>query len=258
VTNVPPEPDTQRAGWPGLVDEAKRLVDRARPVGVEMRLLGSIGIRLHCQDAADELDARSRAPKDIDFVVGKLHRRDLRHLFEAEGYEVDRGVLVTMEGRRYIFRDVERDIEIDVFVEELDFNHTIDVSKRLDIHRYVLSVEDLVLSKLQIVELTDNDVCDLQAILATHVVGEGPTDPEVVDLDYVTGLLADDWGFWRTATANLETVRDRARLNHVAERAGVLLAAVRSRPKTLKWRLRSRVGERRQWWQDVDLPRSAY
>jgi hypothetical protein len=31
-----------------------------------------------------------------------------------------------------------------------------------------------------------------------------------------------------------------------------LLEAIEAAPKSLKWRARARVGERVQWWQDVD------
>jgi hypothetical protein len=123
-----------------------------------------------------------------------------------------------------------------------------------------LSIEDLVLSKLQIVELTPGDLEDLTTMVTVHGLSGEPgerDDPEVIDVDYLTGILGDDWGFWRTALGNLEKLNE-----HVGAEARTkvqkLIDLVNDSPKTIRWKLRARIGERVQWWQDVDIPRDTY
>jgi hypothetical protein len=79
--------------------------------------------------------------------------------------------------------------------------------------------------------------------------------------------MARDWGFHHTATANLARVQGAAAVEprfgagaaaRIDERAGLLLAAIDAEPKTRGWRLRDRIGERKQWWQDVDEKEATY
>jgi hypothetical protein len=165
-------------------------------------------------------------------------------------------MLVAMEGTRYLFRDETRGIDVDVWVDVLDLCHRLDVSARLG-SGPTLSIEDLLLSKLQIVDLTPNDILDLGTMLSTHDLGRSAVDPEVIDIDYVCSILGDDWGFWKTATVNLAAVTDdlppRGKDNAVE-----LMRHLDECPKSMRWRVRARVGERMQWWQEVDIPRDTY
>lgn len=71
--------------------------------------------------------------------------------------------------------------------------HRIDLRGRLELQPFTLSLADLVLQKLQIVDLNRKDNVDVIALLAEHELnGEGP---ETVDTSYVSALLAGDWGF---------------------------------------------------------------
>jgi hypothetical protein len=239
-----------------LGQEAVRLISDATGRGIELRALGSVGVRMHCDSAAIEMERRGREPKDIDLVTRKRNRRQIRSFFEHEGYEADRNMLVAMEGTRYLFRNPATGLDVDLWVDVLDFCHRLDVTDRMG-SGPSLPIEDLLLSKLQIVELTENDRHDLAAILGTHDIGIAPDDPEVIDSSYVAGVLSRDWGFWRTATGNLESIiRDQS--SDVVHRIERLLEQIEIAPKSLKWRARAKVGERSQWWQEVDIPRDTY
>jgi hypothetical protein len=243
-------------GLEKLSSEASRLIDEAARAGIVLRALGSVGVRLHCHSSADEMDQRERMPKDIDLVTRKRDRRELRKFLEAESYEVDRNMLVAMEGTRYLFRSPEKQIDIDVWVDVLDLCHRLDVSERMGVGPS-LPIEDLILSKLQIVELTPNDINDLAAMLSSHETSRNGGDLEAIDLSYLTAVLANDWGFWRTATGNLATILPD--LDQPArQRAIQILDQIEETPKGVKWKLRAKVGERIQWWQDVDIPRDTY
>jgi hypothetical protein len=210
----------------------------------------------------------------------------MRRLLESRGYVTDRDLLIAMEGSRYSFTHPGHGTEIDVFVERLAFCHTIEVRDRLDVHPVTIPLEELLLQKVQIIEMTTTDVIDVSVLLATHEVAPATADAETpatadaetvgteavgtetVDAGRIARLLARDWGFHHTATRNLRQVRDAAggavtdlgpeQNGKIRDRAGRLLDAIDAEPKNLAWRMRDRIGERKQWWQDVDDKEATY
>ena len=248
------------ASWPEIQAEATTLIASATEQGMTVRLVGSTGIRMHCEAAMTVMDELGRAAKDLDVVVRAGDRTRLRSLLEARGYVVDRDLLVAMEGQRYAFRHPGLELDLDVFVERLEFCHTIELGGRWERHATTIPIEDLLLQKLQVHELTGSDVIDAAIVLATHDVGAAG-DAERIDRDYVAGVLAGDWGFHRDATANLDRVAEAAgrqvplsaeHVRRVNAAAGALHEALEQTRKTMGWRMRARVGERMQWWEDVN------
>jgi hypothetical protein len=122
-----------------------------------------------------------------------------------------------------------------------------------------LDVTDLLLSKLQVVEQNFKDVHDIVYLLAAYEVRDGD-EPGTVGLARFGRVLADDWGWWRTVTGNLDRVAelargDLARLvpadapHDPVEQAVALRRHADTIPKSLKWRLRARLGDRVQWYE---------
>jgi hypothetical protein len=257
------------AAWEQLQSEAVSLVTEATTAGVTLRVVGSAGIRLHCPRPGPVMDRLGRPAKDIDFIVPQQHRKGMRRLLESHGYVADRDLLIAMEGTRYTFTHAGHGIDIDVFVERLNFCHTIEVRDRLGVHPVTIPLEELLLQKIQIVEMTTTDVIDISVLLVTHDVGGEGGEAETIDSRHIARLLARDWGFHHTAVRNLRRTRDdrggpavsdldeRSR-GLVRDRADRLLEAIDAEPKTLAWRMRDRIGERKQWWQDVDDKEATY
>jgi hypothetical protein len=261
------------ASWTQLHDEAVEIVTGAERDGVTLRVVGSTGIRLHCTAAADAMQACGREVKDIDLIVPGKQRKGMRRFLEAKGYVIDRDLLIAMEGRRYSFTNPATEIDLDVFVEQLEFNHTVDVRKRPGRHNITVALEDLLLAKLQIVNLTPTDVVDLTVLLTSHSVTTSDTGEEAIDAAYVAKYLAADWGFHHTAVRNLVRLRDALDEGDVPEvvaggpdspagtvraRVGILEQAIEAAPKSMAWRVRGRLGERVQWWEDVDEREATY
>jgi hypothetical protein len=151
-------------------------------------------------------------------------------------------------------------------VEKLEFCHTIALDGRWEQHATTIPVEDLLLQKLQVHELTEADLLDAAIVLATHDVEAGGVDGELIDCRYVAGVLAGDWGFHRDATVNLERVSeslarlplDGGRARRAGEGVARLRESIDSARKTMAWRMRARVGERLQWWEDVEEREATY
>lgn len=263
--------ETMAEAWDLLQREAVAIIHDAAQADVTLRVVGSAGIRLHCRAAGPLMDRLGRPAKDIDFIVPQRHRKGMRRVLESRGYVVDRDLLIAMEGRRYSFAHRDHGTEIDVFVEKLDFCHTIELSGRLTRHPVTIPIEELLLQKLQIVQMTTTDMIDAGVLLATHEVSEPGQAPEqeTIDGGHIARLLARDWGFHHTATRNLHRVREQlapagavdlgAEGNERSQdRVRRLLTAIETEPKTLAWRMRDKVGERKQWWQDVDDREATY
>ena len=98
---------------------------------------------------------------------------------------------------------------------------------------------ELLLTKLQIIELNEKDVRDTVAILLEHDVTD---DDRGVNVNRVASLCGDDWGLWRTITRNLVSVREHLGGYEVDRRGGrerastLLLERIEAAPKSRSWR----------------------
>ena len=243
-----------------LEGEVERIIAAVEAGGAAIRVLGSIGVALHCPDAKALLPSFERTYADIDFAAYGRSAREVSSALRHLGYREDREVSITSEGRRAIFdHPTEPRVHLDVFFDELEFCHRIPLAGRLEADRPTIPLAELLLSKLQIVKLNEKDVVDTVLLLLDHELGAG--DDDVIDVGRVAGLCAADWGLWRTLTMNLEKVRALAETYaqlSADQRARAIAAtralkrAIDESPKPLAWRVRDRVGDRRQWWTDVD------
>ncbi len=242
-----------------LEAEVARIVEAADAAGIPVRVLGSIGVALHSHDAAAIIPTFERTYADIDLAAYKHDARALGAALTGLGYVDDREVYVASEGARSIFDDPARHLHLDVFYDRLEFCHTIPLAGRLEVDRPTIPIAELLLSKLQIVKINDKDVVDIVLLLLDHPLGRG--DDDTVDVDRVSSLCADDWGWWRTLSQNLDKVAalastypqlDEPRRTRVIEATRELKARIDAVPKSMGWRIRDRVGDRRQWWTDVD------
>ena len=243
-----------------LEREVDRVIDAAEAAGATIRVLGSIGVAMHCPDAKALLPAFERTYADIDFAAYGRQAREITGAISGLGYREDREVSITSEGRRAIFdHPTAPQIHLDVFFDELEFCHRIPLAGRLAVDRPTIPLAELLLSKLQIVKLNEKDVVDTILLLLDHDLREG--DADVIDVVRIARLCAEDWGLWRTLTMNLVKVRtfaerypqlsDMQRIRAV-EQTATLKSTIDTVPKPLAWRMRDRIGDRHQWWTDVD------
>jgi hypothetical protein len=135
----------------------------------------------------------------------------------------------------------------------------IDFSGRLEVETLTLPLAELLLEKMQIVQINEKDLIDTIMLLREHEVGD--QDNETINGALIAKILANDWGFWRTVTANLKLVGEELerypRLTDedrrvVRQRIHKLQEMIENEPKTRKWKLRGAVGERIKWYKDVE------
>ena len=227
-----------------LLDAAQELTSTGEERGVALRALGGVGVLLHCPVALSSGPHRTFA--DLDVAVPRDAARKAPALFQAAGYDADRRFNAAQGDRRLIFHGPVG--KVDVFVGVFEMCHRLDLSPRLALEPDTLTASDLLMTKLQVVEVNQKDVDDTALLLSEHEVREGPGDH--IDIAYLKTLVHDDWGLWRTATGTLELVAGRR--EDVASRAKENAAAHRDAPKAKRFRMRARIGERVRWYELPD------
>jgi hypothetical protein len=242
-----------------LEAEVTRIIEAVEPTETPIRVLGSIAVSMRCPAAADRLGTSERTYADIDMVAYRRGTKAVSDTLIGLGYVDDREVFAASEGARSIFDDRVRQIHLDVFYDRLEFCHIIPLAGRLEADRPTIPLAELLLSKLQIVRINEKDLVDVIMLLLDHPLGDH--DRDEIDVGRIARLAAADWGLWRTLTQNLEKVAAMAsHLPALDDGArAVIVAAGRevknridAEPKPMAWRMRDRVGDRRQWWTDVD------
>ena len=233
--------------------EALGLTRSAAAAGVPLRLIGGLGIRVLCPG----FPPRLRAGQDIDFACLSKGRAKVASHLEDHGCEPDRR-FNNLNGDRQMYFTAPSGRPIDVMVDRLIMYHTLDFRPAFGRLPLTLDAVDLLLSKLQIVELNEKDTRDLADLLSGVPVGRSDDGP-FIDTGRFGKVLAADWGWWRTVTGNLnqlpaliadcpELVPPRPRFDPLAQ-ARALLDVAESVPKTVKWRLRANIGDRVRWYE---------
>ncbi len=241
-----------------LQTHATDILAHAREAGVTtLRLLGGVAIR-RLYPAAGELPGLRRDCKDIDFAVGRRDAKGLRQVFTAAGFEPDRPFNALHGVSRQLY--MAGGLQADVFVGVFEQCHRLPLEARLGTLPETLSPADLVLMKLQVVQMNEKDLQDLCVLLLGADLG-GIDGPEVIHADYIAGVTAEDWGWYTTCSDSLEKLEGYAQERLpgpegaiVAARVEELKRRMEDRPKSLKWRMRSALGRRVQWY---DLPEEA-
>ena len=242
-----------------FLEEATRILDAAKERRITMRLMGAAAMRVHCPGSARlHEEVLNRALSDIDFMTYQRHIREARRLLQDLNYVWDE-VIARVSEYRDIFHDTVNRRIVDVFYDKLHMCHTIEFKGRLEVDYPTIPVADLLLEKLQIVRLNEKDIKDMIVLFREHPVKE--TNEDAVNCRYIARLFAKDWGFYYTATTNLKRLRDdfismydipQEDVKRIKARINELLKAIEREPKSLRWRIRARVGTKQKWYRDVE------
>jgi hypothetical protein len=236
--------------------EAVALAEGAAEAGVGLKLLGGLAVRV----LVPGLPPRLRAGQDIDFACMSKGRKDTAAFLERSGCAPDRR-FNNLNGDRQMYFTAPSGRPIDVMVDRLTMCHVLDFRPGFRRLPLTLDAVDILLSKLQIVELNEKDVRDIMQLLSGLPVraADGAPDEIVLDSRRFADVLAADWGWWRTVTGNLDKlpslVADNPELvpadaqHSPLAQASALAEAAQSVPKGMKWKLRANVGDRVRWYE---------
>jgi hypothetical protein len=256
---------------PGLnlefVDEALNLVRDAEAKGIRLRILGSIAYRLQCPKNLHLFQDTKRVLTDVDFGANKSQNRAIREFLTARGYVADEGIYMASEGARHAYLHRDTGLNVDVFADELYFCHRIPLRDRLELDTPTISTTDLLLEKMQIVEINLKDFKDTVVLMLEHPLAHQGPGPKAIDTGYIVDMMRQDWGFYHTFTTNLRRVPQyfaefpSLRADEKASiqgRIDELLNAIETAPKTLGWKMRAKIGTRKRWYQEVSEKSEQY
>lgn len=165
------------------------------------------------------------------------------------------------EADRDIYENKTKRITLDVFYDRLNMCHSIDFVDRIENDFPTVTLADLVLQKLQIIEINDRDAKDIIVLFLEHKVGD--TDEETIDGKYIAKLLSNDWGFYYTLTENIKKSNNLAlkypkdmlsaqELDLFQARTGKMLSMIEREPKSFKWKMREKIGTKTIWYNEVE------
>ena len=237
-----------------IVKEAQRIIDEAEKSHIILRLFGGLAVRFHCPSATHR--SLSRKYADIDFVGLKKQARGMKKLFVDLGY-TPREIFNALHGdTRLIFNDIENGRRIDIFLDVFEMCHKLDFKDRLLIDKYTIPLADLLATKLQVVEITEREYRDIIALIHDHEITDTET-PDAINGQYLAKLCAEDWGIYKTFTINLGNIStalaqyqlDEGGEKTVRKRLEDLKTRIDNAPKSTRWKLRSKIGEKKKWYE---------
>jgi hypothetical protein len=236
-----------------MEEEVRRVVDAGRERGIQLRVIGGVAVKLHCPSAEHRSMARTYG--DVDFIGYRRQRTEVSRLMEDLGYEPNRQFNILQGHRRMLFDHPDLGYDADVMLDVFVMCHELKFLGRLEVDEYTVPIEELLLSKMQVIELNEKDIKDSFAMLVDHDIAE-VDDRDTIDSRFIAKLCSDDWGWYKTLTMNIDKITDLApdflderEREVVVERLGRLRRIIEEAPKSMKWKMRARVGEKKRWYE---------
>jgi hypothetical protein len=236
--------------------EAVGLARSAAAEGLGLKLLGGLAVRVICPD----FPPRLRAGQDMDFACMSKGRKNVAAFLERSGCQPDKR-FNNLNGDRQMYFNAPSGRPIDVMVDRLIMCHTLDFKPSFGNLPVTVDAIDVLLSKLQIVELNEKDAWDIFHLLSGVPIGTAGSSGQgpYLDTDRFAKLLGADWGWWRTVTGSLaklpalaaekpQLLPPGAALDPLAQ-ARQLAEVAESASKGVKWKLRANVGDRVRWYE---------
>lgn len=236
---------------PDPVAEGCRIAQAAAERDLPLRILGGVAVAILCPSS--RRPPLERAYGDIDFATTGAAKDGVVELMETLGYTSDKEFNMLHGHRRLYFWDAVNQRQVDVFVGEANLCHRIDLERRIEAVPLTVSLADLTVLKLQVIETNEKDCLDICAIFADHDLSD---DDSGINSTYIADLTASNWGLWRTLGIVIERSQQFAlelpefsAREVVVERLGRLRVELDTISKTRGWKLRARVGDRKRWYE---------
>jgi hypothetical protein len=258
---ISPAVEPTRATLDDPLAEALRVIRLADDAGLQVRLMGGLSFHARCPDWTAQI---GRDGRDIDLVTRTKDRKPFMALMERQGYVADRQYNALYGHKQLYFVDPARARPVDILIDRLEMCHRIELADRLAVDMPTVPLAEMLLSKLQVVKVNRKDILDALALLSEYPLG--PTDAGTINVGRIGDLTARDWGWWRTVTGNLDKLRifvaadvhpgdlnfGRPARFDVLSQIAALRSSIEGVPKSARWKLRARVGERVRWFEEPE------
>lgn len=236
-----------------LLARAHELIEAASGTGLTMRLLGGLAVYAVAESA--RRPPLSRTYRDFDVAVPSKQGSSASRILIGLGFEPDKHFNALHGARRMIFQAPEG-YSVDVLIGAFEMCHHLDIQGGFSHNPFTIAPADLLLTKMQIVRIEPKDLADAVALLLDLSPG---SQAGSIETGRFVAPLAEDWGFFHTVEINLGRLREFAAAMLpdsgsavVAERIRALEEAMEAAPKSIKWKLRARLGERVSWYDEPE------
>ena len=239
-------------------EECDYILAEAGKQNIVLRAIGGMAVHIHCPEASI-LPALKREYGDLDFVTASPDDQHMRKFFESIDFSANSRFNALQGKTRMIYNNPDNTWHIDIFINEFRMCHNLQFNKeRLLKDPLTIPLAELLLTKLQIVEINQKDVKDISAILIEHPLGD--TDLEMINVKRITEITCSDWGFHTTARNNIDkipTLLDLLDLPEehkltIKQKLSELAKRLDAAPKSTGWKLRALVGRSRIWYEEPE------
>ncbi|ACP36846.1 conserved hypothetical protein [Sulfolobus islandicus Y.G.57.14] len=235
-----------------LLNRAIEVIDKANNEGITLRAIGGAAIALIAKKGSE---LYPRVYKDIDYFGLSSQSSKISKFLEGIGLIPNKRFNALHGHTRLMFFDPIINSTVDVFLDEFIMCHKLVLKDRLRIMKYTIPTSDLFLTKMQIIQLTENDEKDIAALLYDVELGERD-DEKTMDYNYIAKILSEDWGFYKTYTINHEKIlkfliNDKNR-EIIEPKLLKLREIIEKHPKSIKWKMRAKIGEKVKWYEEPE------
>ncbi|QXJ28066.1 Uncharacterized protein J5U23_00934 [Saccharolobus shibatae B12] len=235
-----------------LLNRAIEVIDKADNEGITLRAIGGAAIALIAKKGSE---LYPRVYKDIDYFGLSSQSSKISKFLEGIGLIPNKRFNALHGHTRLMFFDPIINSTVDVFLDEFIMCHKLVLKDRLRIMKYTIPTSDLFLTKMQIIQLTENDKKDITALLYDVELGERD-DERTMDYNYIAKILSEDWGFYKTYTINhdkiLEFLRNDKNREIIEPKLLKLREIIEKHPKSIKWKMRAKIGEKVKWYEEPE------
>ena len=237
--------------------EGRRLATTAKAAGLQLRLLGGVAVWCTCPSA--RVAPLQRAYGDADFIGRSSERKRITEFMEQEGYEPDRMFNALHGATRLNFHDPVRGRPVDILIDRFVMAHELDLRDSASSDGLTIGLADLLMTKLQVVDINEKDVRDLLALLLDHELSD-----DEIEISHILKVTRNDWGLEHTIHRSLGTLAHMAgnfelqpaQKELIQRRIDTLVRALDEAPKGARWKMRARVGERVRWYEEPEEARA--
>lgn len=221
---------------------------------IKAKFIGGVAVYYLCPDSREWLLANGRKVRDLDLIARKADVKRLDIELKDLGYEEDAAVRYRRGRSRLRYFHSGHDVILDVFVNRLHMCHVVDFGGRLEGNSACVSLTELLVTKLQVVDLRShsNHFLDSTALLC-----EGTKS--FLDFEYLSRACKGNWGLWKTMSDNVgELLASFAKAENgsvegkALKIAGEVTTCLFACRKSIRWRIRSLFGVHWRWYDIVE------
>lgn len=233
-----------------IIETSKKIMESIDKYGVNARLLGGVAIYLTCPSAG--YSPLAREINDIDIVLARNTVKEFKKVMAEHGFEPDQQFNGIHGESRMLF--YKTNLEIDVFIGKFIQCHELNLEEDLLQCKQTINLANLLLTKLQIIQINYKDILDILALLVDHPV-EKNNNCNNINIDKIIDVVRKDWGWFTTVSDNLDRtismakdILDKKSVSTIEDKINFIKKSIEESPKSIKWKLRSKIGRKIQWY----------